>query len=107
MLRILNKFQIFWATNNSDSNFFQFIDSDLQSPLDNIKNLNLFDGGSATVKHGFQIKTEDQKKDLRPIELQLGIDTNEVLSTNSQLKREMINLIKSYPNIWAFYGQNK
>ena len=43
------------------SDFFQFIDSDLQSPLDNIKNLNLFDGGSATVKQGFQIKTEDQK----------------------------------------------
>ena len=44
------------------SQFFQYINSDLQSPLDKIKALNLFDGGSATVKEGFQIKSEAQKK---------------------------------------------
>ena len=47
------------------------------------------------------------KRDLRPIEVQLGLDSNEVLESDPELKVEVIELIKSYPYIWAFYGENK
>ena len=47
------------------------------------------------------------KRDLRPIEVQLGLDSNEVLESDPELKVKVIELIKSYPYIWAFYGENK
>ena len=78
------------------SKIFEYIDSNLQNPLDNIRALNLFEGGSATTRHGFQIKSEQMKRDY-----------NEVLESDPQLKVKVIDLVKSYLNIWVFYGDNK
>ena len=79
--------------NNDNGDFdkyFEYLDSSLPNPLETIQNsnlfeggtasaiqnINLFDGGQASVKEGFQIKTEADKKDLRPLEEQLGLNTN-------------------------------
>ena len=69
------------------SHFFQFVNENIKSPLDTVKNINLYDGGSATVKQGFQVKNEDQKRDLCPIEVQLGLDGNEILEKDQKLKK--------------------
>merc|ERR1712082_597612 len=75
--------KIFEETIDFDSTqFFEYINSDLPSPIENpkIQAINLYDGGKATVRQGFQIKTEDQKKDKRPIKEQLNIENNLILN---------------------------
>ena len=110
--------------NNDNGDFdkyFEYLDSSLPNPLETIQNsnlfeggtasaiqnINLFDGGQASVKEGFQIKTEADKKDPRPLEEQLKLNTNRVLETEPKLKEKVTKLVKSYPDIWAFYGNNK
>ena len=60
----------------------------MPSPIENskIQAINLYDGGKATVRQGFQIKTEDQKRDKRPIEEQLNIENNLILAADETLK---------------------
>ena len=56
----------------------------MPNPLDGlrIKALNLYQGGEATNKYGFTIKSEEDKRDSRPISVQLGLDENKILSSD-------------------------
>ena len=68
--------QIFEETIDFDSaQFFEYINLNLPSPIENskIQAINLYDGGKATVRQGFQIKTEDQKRDKKTHKIILNI----------------------------------
>ena len=68
--------------------------------------INLFDGGSASNKAGFQIKLEWERRDSRPLLVQLQINENKILTANKQLKRKVVSLIKQYDQLWAYHKDN-
>ena len=81
----------------------------MPNPLDGpkIKAINLHKGGEATNKFGFTIKSEEDKKDPRPINVQLGLDENLILSSDPILKSKVIKLIDKHSKIWAHWNDNK
>ena len=81
----------------------------MSNPLDGIsvKAINLHEEGKATNKVGFVIKTEEEKRDLRPINVQLGIDENTILSADPILKSKVIKLVNKHSKFWAHFNNNK
>ena len=71
---------------------------------DKLKAINVYQGGEATVRSGFQIKSEDDKQDNRPVDVQLGINENTILNSNKDLKDKVKGLISKHSTIWAFHG---
>ena len=59
-----------------------------------------------TVRQGLQILTELDRKDSRPSTEQLGLHTNSILENDAKLKTRMFQLVRKYPNLWAFSGNN-
>ena len=78
--------------------------SDIPSPLqihNSVKALNFFQGGTATNKAGFIIRTEEEKIDTRPLETQLQLNSNAILLNDSSLKENLVKLINKHEPLWA------